>query len=55
MTYELRSGHTVTTQRVGAGIEFTTRNAEGETISTVQHTYADAVPLIRKLTCAAAR
>ena len=49
-TFTLSTGHTVTTQRVGDKIEFVTANKDGEVISTVYHTFAEAVPLIRRLT-----
>jgi hypothetical protein len=52
-TYALPSGHTVTVQRVGHDIEFTTRNADGDVISTVPRTFAESVPLLRKLACRA--
>lgn len=50
-TFKLLSGHTVTTQRVGANIEFVTNNPEGDVISTVQHSFAESVPLIKRLAC----
>jgi hypothetical protein len=52
-TFTLSSGFTVTTQRVGQNIEFTTRNADGDVISTVPHSYSESVPLLRKLACRA--
>lgn len=48
-TFTLHNGSTVTTQRVGSGIEFVTANASGEIISSVTHSYAEAVPLLRTL------
>ncbi|MEW2302600.1 hypothetical protein AB0958_21950 [Streptomyces sp. NPDC006655] len=50
-TYRLTSGHTVTIQRGRPGIEFVTRNAQGETISSVTRSLADSVPLIKRLQC----
>ncbi|AFU62228.1 hypothetical protein TG1_33 [Streptomyces phage TG1] len=50
-TFTLPTGHSVTTQRVGANVEFVTRNAEGGVISTVQHSFAEAVPLLKSLAC----
>jgi hypothetical protein len=47
--YKLPNGYRVRTTRVDNGIEFETRNAGQATISTVRHTYAEAVPLIRRL------
>jgi hypothetical protein len=35
--------------RTGFNVEFVTANAEGEVISTVRHSLADAVPLIANL------
>jgi hypothetical protein len=52
-TYKLRSGYTVTTARTGNAIEFVTRNERGEAVSTVNHSFAEAVPLVRKLVCGA--
>jgi hypothetical protein len=48
-TYNLRSGHRVTTQRVGDLIEFVTYGTAGNVISSVKHTHAEAVPLINNL------
>lgn len=48
-TYKLPNGFRVTVQRVGNDMEFTTRNAERDVISTVQHPYAEAVPLIQRM------
>jgi len=50
-TYTLPTGHTVTTQRVGERVEFVTSNAKGGVISSVQHTFAEAVPLLKSLAC----
>lgn len=50
-TFNLPTGHAVTTQRVGNGVEFVTANAKGDVISSVQHTFAEAVPLLRTLAC----
>lgn len=52
-TFKLPTGLTVTTRRVPgtATIEFTTARRDGEVISTVHHSFADAVPLIKSLTC----
>lgn len=52
-TFTLPTGHTVTTQRVGNNVEFVTSNATGNVISTVQHSFAEAVPLIKRLACRA--
>ncbi|MEU9231194.1 hypothetical protein [Streptomyces subrutilus] len=54
-SFKLRTGHTVTTQRIaGTGrIEFVTANREGDVISSVQHPFAEAVPLLHKLRCGA--
>ncbi|WP_433858213.1 hypothetical protein [Streptomyces kronopolitis] len=51
MTFNLRSGHKVTTQRVGNDVEFVTSNPEGGVISTVRHSFAESVPLIKSLAC----
>jgi hypothetical protein len=49
-TFTLRSGHTVTTQNAGTGrVEFITANAAGEVISSVTHSFAESVPLLRNL------
>lgn len=48
-TFNLPNGFKVTTQRVGDRIEFVTANANGDTISSVQHTFAESVPLLRTL------
>ncbi|WP_199809820.1 MULTISPECIES: hypothetical protein [unclassified Streptomyces] len=50
-TFTLASGHTITTQRDGAGIEFVTRNADGDVISSVTRTFGESVPLIKRLAC----
>ncbi|MGW3674659.1 hypothetical protein [Streptomyces sp. NPDC005166] len=49
MVYRLNNGYRVRTTRVDSGIEFETRNAKGDTISTVVHPHAEAVPLIAHL------
>jgi hypothetical protein len=48
-TFQLRTGHIVTTRRVGNNIEFVTANAAGEVISSVTHSFTEAVPLLRTL------
>lgn len=50
-TFTLPTGHTVTTQRVGSNVEFVTANDDGDVISTVQHSFAESVPLIKRLAC----
>lgn len=50
-TYTLPTGHAVTTQRVGNRVEFVTANRKGDIISSVQHPFAEAVPLLRSLAC----
>lgn len=51
-TFTLRTGHTVTATRARTGrVEFTTANPQGEVISTVQHSLADSVPLLKRLHC----
>jgi len=50
-TFTLPTGHTVSTQRVGANVEFVTRNTDGDVISTVQHSFAESVPLLKRLAC----
>jgi hypothetical protein len=52
-TFKLPTGHVVTTERVpgAAEIQFTTRNGEGDVISTVHHSFAESVPLIRRMAC----
>lgn len=50
--FTLPTGHTVTTQRVGNSVEFVTTGTDGNVISTVQHTFAEAVPLIKRMACA---
>ncbi|MEU6684410.1 hypothetical protein [Streptomyces sp. NPDC046832] len=52
-TFHLPS-HTVTVSRVGNVLEFTTKNDDGDVISTVPRTFAESVPLLRKLACKAA-
>ncbi|MEG8276375.1 hypothetical protein [Streptomyces sp. AHA2] len=52
-TFQL-SDHTVTVSRVGNVLEFTTKNADGDVISTVPRTFAESVPLLKKLACKAA-
>lgn len=52
-TFTLTNGGKITTQRVGDNIEFVTTNATGDVISTVQHSFAESVPLIKRLRCAA--
>jgi hypothetical protein len=49
MIYKLENGYRVRTTRVDSGVEFETRNAKGDTISTVVHPHAEAVPLIDRL------
>ncbi|MGI5408192.1 hypothetical protein ACQEV9_15495 [Streptomyces chartreusis] len=49
MNYKLANGYTVTTRNVDQGKEFETRNAEGETISTVRLGYLEANALVRDL------
>lgn len=48
-TFPLPTGHTVTTQRVGNLIEFVTRGAAGDVISSVTHSFAESVPLIKRM------
>lgn len=43
------TGHTVATQRVGNDIEFVTRNLSGDVISSVRHSFAESVPLIKRM------
>lgn len=52
-TFKLFTGYTVTTQRDGAGVAFVTRNPAGEVISSVTHSFAESVPLIKRLRCTA--
>lgn len=49
MVYNLANGYTVTTRNVDQGKEFETRNADGETISTVRLGYLEANALVRNL------
>lgn len=49
MTYNLANGFKVITRNVDNGKEFETRNALGETISTVRLGYIEANALIRDL------
>jgi hypothetical protein len=49
MVFKLSNGYRVRTTRVDDGVEFETRNAKGETISSVRHTHAEAVPLVQRL------
>jgi hypothetical protein len=49
MIFKLENGYRVRTTRVDSGVEFETRNANGNTISTVVHPHAEAVPLIARL------
>lgn len=51
-TFTLTNGGKITTQRVGDNIEFVTYAPTGSVISTVQHSFAESVPLIRSLQCA---
>jgi hypothetical protein len=50
-TFKIRGGFTVTTQRVGSNVEFVTANADGNVISSVQHSFAEAAPLLKSLAC----
>ncbi|MBJ6623615.1 hypothetical protein [Streptomyces sp. DHE17-7] len=50
-TFRLPTGHTVTSRRNGATVEFVTRNAEGAVIATVNRTFAESVPLLKSLAC----
>jgi hypothetical protein len=49
MLFKLENGYRVRTTRVDNGVEFETRNGNGDTISSVRHTHAEAVPLIQRL------
>ncbi|MEV8015666.1 hypothetical protein AB0O76_04760 [Streptomyces sp. NPDC086554] len=49
MVYRLENGFRIRTARVGNAVEFETKNANGETISTVHRTHAEAVPLLKRL------
>lgn len=48
-TFNLRSGHKVTTQRVGDLVEFITYGTTGNVISSVLHPIAEAIPLLTNL------
>jgi hypothetical protein len=48
--YTLRNGYTVRTTKVEDSTEFETRNARGETISTVRLRYESARALVLDLT-----
>lgn len=48
-TFTHPSGIKITTQRVGNNIEFVTYNLRGEVISSVQRTFAESVPLLKRL------
>ncbi|MFJ8955605.1 hypothetical protein ACIRO1_36495 [Streptomyces sp. NPDC102381] len=52
-TFALPTGHTVITKRLPGTpvIEFTTTNRNGDVISTVRHSFAESVPLLRTLAC----
>ncbi|MEU8792191.1 hypothetical protein [Streptomyces sp. NPDC048643] len=50
MLFKLENGYRVRTTRMTDGVEFETRNRKGETISSVLHSHAEAVPLIKRLT-----
>lgn len=50
-TFPLTNGARITTQRVGDRIEFVTYGTTGDAISTVQHSFAESVPLIKRLAC----
>ena len=52
-TFTLPTGHTVTTKRLPgtATVEFTTTGRDGGVISTVRHSFAESVPLLRTLAC----
>lgn len=52
-TFKLANGGTITAQRAGTAIEFVTRNAQGEVISSVTRGFAESVPLIKRLRCSA--
>ena len=52
-TFTLTNGARITTQRVGDNIEFVTYGTAGNVISTVQHSFAESVPLIKSLACRA--
>jgi hypothetical protein len=48
-TFTLPTGHKVTTQRVGNVIEFVTSGPAGDVISSVRHSFAESVPLIKRM------
>jgi hypothetical protein len=50
VTYTLRNGYTVRTTKVEDATEFETRNALGETISTVRLGFLEARELVLSLT-----
>lgn len=50
--FETASGHTVEATRTVTGYDFHTRNADGETISTVAHSVMGAEILIAELEAA---
>jgi hypothetical protein len=50
VTYTLRNGYSVRTTKVEDGTEFVTRNASGETISTVRLDFLNARALVLDLT-----
>jgi hypothetical protein len=50
--FETASGHTVEATATAAGYDFHTRNAQGETISTVAHSRIAAEILIAELSAA---
>jgi hypothetical protein len=49
MIYKLPGGSRVKTIRVGEATEFITSNAQGEVVSTVRKSGADAASLVREL------
>ncbi|MGW5639616.1 hypothetical protein [Streptomyces sp. NPDC003832] len=49
MVYNMHSGSKVITRNIPLGKEFETRNAAGETISTVRLPHAEANELLREL------
>ncbi|WP_327253188.1 hypothetical protein [Streptomyces sp. NBC_01244] len=50
-SFRLRTGHKVTAQRVDNDIEFVTYGRNGDVISSVRHSFAESVPLIRRMRC----
>lgn len=48
-TFNLPTGHTVTTRRAGNAVEFVTRGTSGDVISSVRHSFAESVPLIKRM------